>query len=286
MDITQLHTNALLIKLTWHYWTGEIKDDGITKTTNDSLGVKGDRGRYLKQLFSDDFMEPMRTHTSSTKKYYYTRTLPWEDKGYRLVGTSVVEEVITYLNQSIDRYRNIVRIAVDGYDYHVQNQQSWLTSAWNIGDYPSAEEFARRYGGSLRVMPLAGSDDIRLNLSGDTLSMVRQGVEADTKERFANAMTDCWNRIYKAVTRVVDRLSAEKPRIYDSLTGDIQELVDTLPSLNILNDTGLESMRKELENRLLVDVEVLRADEGEREEVAARARELQEIMEKMGIGAA
>jgi hypothetical protein len=65
----------------------------------------------------------------------------------------------------------------------------------------------------------------------------------------------------------------------DSLVGNIEQLVDMLPGLNVLNDPDLDAIGKEVKARLLgYDLKDLRKKPAVR---SAAAREAQEIMDKM-----
>jgi len=284
--MSELHSKAMRLHLLWGYWRPEKTDKAITKQTNVSLGVQGDRGHYDKSLFSPEFMKGLREHTSKTKQYYYSHTLPWEDRVSRLISTATVEDVTIALNRAINKYEEILRDTVGDdarYEQAVYDQRLYLTSAWNKGDYPHREAFMAKYHASLSVLPLVSSSDIRCELSEDLRKQIADSIERDTAERFRLAMADCWHRLYEPVRKMADVLLDTKQSFRDTLVTNVIEICDVMPELNILDDTALSVMTDRIKMTLQVDPDVLRDSNVSREEYAKRADELASILSKMGV---
>lgn len=282
----QLHTRAIRIHLLWGYWKPEKTDKAITETTNAALGVRGNRGHYDKSLFSPEWMKPLREHTSRTKKYYYDHTLPWEDRVSRLISTATVEEVSIYLNRQVERYEEILRETVPdegAYDQAVYDQRVYLGPAWKREDYPRYEIFRAKYHGHLDLLPLVIASDIRCDLSESLRKQIADSVERDTEERFRLAMADCWKRLYEPVRKMAEVLGKKGQEFRDSLVGNIVEICDVLPDLNILEDPVMDMMAEKVRETLQVDPDRLRESDIEREEYAKRAGELADILSRMGV---
>jgi hypothetical protein len=285
--MSEIHTKAIRIHLLWGYWRPEKTDKAITATTNQSLGVASGRGHYDKQIFSPEFMKGLREHTSKTKAYYYSHTLPWEDKVARLISTRTVEEVSIQLNRAVTQYEEILRQTVgdeNAYESAIYDQRIYMGSAWNYGDYPRREAFMNKYHASLSILPLVTTTDLRCELSDALKQQIIISVERDMEERFRLAMADCWKRLYEPVKKMAETLADPKQAFRDTLVTNVREVVDVMPELNILNDPKLNEMVARVRDTLaFVEPDDLREDLFDRAEYAKKADELADILNSMGV---
>ena len=92
---------------------------------------------------------------------------------------------------------------------------------------------------------------------------VRRDIEQHVRERLNGALDDLYRRLGEAVGHVCERLTEDengKPKVFrDSLIENLRELVDTVPRLNLFGDKHLESLCRELQDRIArVEPDVLR----------------------------
>ena len=94
------------------------------------------------------------------------------------------------------------------------------------------------------------------------------------------ATRDCWDRLYKVVSKAAEKLADPKGIFRDSLVENARELCELLPRLNVMDDPNLEAMRHSVEKALCVhDADDLRKSSIMRNETAAK---LASIMDTMG----
>jgi hypothetical protein len=285
--MTDLHTKAIRIHLLWGYWKPEKTDKAITRDTNQSLGVRGNRGHYDKELFSPEYMKRLREHTSKTKVYYYGHTLPWEDRVSRLISTKTLEGVVVELNRAVLRYDDLLIETVgndEAYAQAVYDQRIYMGSAWRYEDYPTRRAFMDRYHAHLDILPLVTTTDLRCDLPDALKQQIMESVERDTEERFRLAMSDCWQRLLEPVRKMAQTLQDPNAVFRDSLVANIREVVNVIPELNILNDPKLTEMAAKVRDALVIDPEELRDNAYQRAECAKRADELSEMLSRMGVG--
>lgn len=285
--MTELHTKAIRIHLLWGYWPPEKEDKVITRDTNKSFGVLGNHGRYVKKLFSPEYMRRLREHTSKTKAYYYHHTLPWEDRVSRLISTKSLEEVSTELNRAVQKYDDILLETVGdeaAYTQAVYDQRVYLSSAWNLADYPTRQGFMAKYHAYLDILPLVTTTDLRCELSDSLRKQIEDSVERDTENRFKAAMADVWKRLYEPVKKMAETLADPKQTFKDTLVTNIRDVIDVMPELNILDDPRLRELTERVRDTLaFVEPDDLREDLYDRAEYAKKADELSDILSRMGV---
>jgi hypothetical protein len=86
---------------------------------------------------------------------------------------------------------------------------------------------------------------------------------------------DLYRRLAAVVSRMATTLSEPDKIFRDSLVGNIRDLCNLLPSLNIAADPGLDSLNRDIERRLAsLDPGLLRIDPAVRQAAAVDAAAL------------
>ncbi len=116
-------------------------------------------------------------------------------------------------------------------------------------------------------------------MTDEQLSEVKTQMEEANRAAIQEAMRDAWNRLYTAITKMHERLDDEDAIFRNSLIGNVCELVDILPRLNIADDPNLEKMRQEAEDRLCSwDIDNLRENPSYRASAAQEAKAVKDLM--------
>ena len=114
-----------------------------------------------------------------------------------------------------------------------------------------------------RIVPVPDSGHFLADLGNGESERVRRDIEQHVRERLNGALDDLYRRLGEAVGHVCERLTEDengKPKVFrDSLIENLRELVDTVPRLNLFGDKHLESLCRELQDRIArVEPDVLR----------------------------
>ena len=112
-------------------------------------------------------------------------------------------------------------------------------------------------------------------LASDDTERVKRDIERQIEERLHDAVGDLYRRLGEAVERVSERLREDdkgKPLVFrDSMIGNIRELVDIVPRLNIFGDETLAQLCGQVKEKIAgVEPDALRPSKSF--DPAARAR--------------
>jgi predicted secreted Zn-dependent protease len=134
----------------------------------------------------------------------------------------------------------------------VEQAKQRLNGMFNADDYPPASEIVDRFKFELDYNTVAQWDGSHLavDLRDDEVKRIGDLMAAKADEKLANAMKDVWQRLYDQVRRIAERLSHPENVFRDSLIGNVANLVNILPTLNITDDPNLEQMRRDVERIL------------------------------------
>ena len=272
---------AMLVKVKFSFWEARKLDKRVTTETNERYDVAdGDGGRYNKPLLAKDAIKDMKSCKSKITNYIEFQTLPWYDDGTRVLPAANYLEFTKNVQPLIEDFNKAKSDFVLGYSDYVADQKTRLKGLWNEADYPAANTIGNKFGVRMHIDPIPYAKDFRVtDLSAEDITQIKKDLEARESEIKALFNKELWTRLYERVEKIVERLSDPENTFRDSLIGNLRELADLLPKLNINGDKDLQKTLKEINGKLCsYEPEVLRTDPDVRKKTAEDARAILDAM--------
>jgi hypothetical protein len=271
MSIT---SSSMLVELNISVWTANKLDKGATdNVTNNAHAVKN-AAQVRKNLMAGTHQrKEIADHAAACRLWHNLKTLPWADKGARLLPTSLFLDYKQEANVRRDAFHRMVDQFVQDYPALVQTSHNYLGNLFDASDYPTADEVRSKFGFRMVFAPVPESGDFRLDLPAQEMDEVRRGYEDSFKDRLADAMKDPWDRLHKTLLGISEKLTDVdnvdiKRRYHDSLIDNAVELCGVLTHLNVTSDPELEQARRQLERVIAgADIEVIRENPDSRADV-------------------
>lgn len=296
-----LSSKAMLATLNISVWSAKKYDRKISKEIADKRGAKETVGRYNKRLGPEEYplLAEIRSLASELREYFNHHTLAWESEATRVLPSSKYFEVNQHLEELMEkffqkadefseplnweRYLDLAREALPG-------------DLFKEEDYPKQCEIRKKFGVRFKIAPLPASTDFRVQWSREIAESakaelegkLREEYEADAKAIYAESMADIYRRVHKCVTDMAEKLNAMEldeatgkvlHPFRNTVTQPLTELVEVLPSLNVMEDPGLAAMGEMLKETLLAHTpEQLRDNYVSRKNTAAAADEIAKQM--------
>jgi len=265
-----ISASAVLAELNISVWPASKLDREITdKVNSDASAVRGASQTKKNLLAGTSLRKDIEKFAARVRLYHNQHTLPWADKGERLLPTKMFMDY----KQTMNGFERTFNIMCDDffveYPRLVADAPTNLGSLYKADDYPSIEEVRLKFGFRRAINPLPQSGDFRLDIPSNDLAEMRAEFEAKAEERLVEAMREPWNRLHKVLTAMSEKLSddgdGDKKRYHDSLITNPIELCELLSKLNVTNDPKLEDARKQVESAMLgVSMDALKEDGYER----------------------
>jgi len=269
---------AMIVILNIRTWSARKYDRDISKEI-EAIHESGDAGRYNKLLIERDAVNRIVKMASEARNYHYENTLPWLDTGGRLLPATNYFNYMEKIRLLKDEFEKEVTDFLDTYLELKEEAQDRLNDMYHEDDYPSIEKLSAKYSFKTQIMPVPTADDFRVNLNEEEIEVIKESIEEQLRKSTAMAMQDLWKRLFEVVQHMVERLSKQKNKFKDSLVGNITEICDILPKLNVTDDLALNAAAAQIKERLTVyDPQTLRDNKEARSETAIEA---QKILDKM-----
>lgn len=236
---TTLADKALLVKLSMSSYQPYAFDKGATEIIEQATGLKG-TGRYNKRLFAGN---PVLSNTNEKFRTLYNaylkRTVPWLDDGVRMTPNALYFEFAKDMRGLIREAKLAADQLEQSWDVMVAADMMRLGPLANAADYPSKNEIRAKFDATINFFPVPTTHDFRIEVSDEDKAEMEQAI----KDAEANVSKYLMKEMLAPIAYFVDKLAVpigEKGSVFrDTLVGNLVELIDRLPRLNISNDPEL-----------------------------------------------
>ena len=262
---------AMLVDLNIAIYSGRKQDRATQAEVTLAKGSGSKKAASVyKNLFAEcKELDAITKFQARARSEHYRLTLPWNDRGARLLPTV---SLLDY-KQVMNRYQQEFQLLVDAfllkYSTLVAAAAFQLGTLFDRNEYPDSAQVARRFRMDLAFVPLPTSGDFRLDVESEVQRELMEQYDRRLEEQLASATKDSWTRLYEALSRLSDRLTVsedgKKKIFHDTIVTGAVELCELLTAMNITNDPLLTSAQRQLQDVLLgVTAKELREEDGTR----------------------
>ncbi len=249
-----LNRDAMLVGLHIAAWSGRLYDRQASDHVAVAHDASASAGRYNKRLLPKAAFAALTSTMSEARTKHYENSLPWDDKGARLLTVANYEHYTELMNALRERVVRQRARFIEDYDDYVDQARLDLGKLFRIEDYPSKEALQGKFAIRYRITPVPDADHFIAKLASDDTDRVKRDIERHIEEQLHDAVGDLYRRLGEAVGRVSDRLQEDdngKPLVFrNSMIENIRDLVDVVPRLNIFGDDELARLCGQVKEKI------------------------------------
>ena len=267
---------AMLVELNISVWTANKIDKDASRKVADDNRASADAGHFRKNLMAGSQQrKEIADYAAGCRLWHNTRTMPWADRGPRLLPTSLFLDYKTEANARQAYFDNKVEEFLVAYPRLVQTAHNYLGDLFDANDYPDADEVRAKFGYRMVFSPVPDAGDFRIDLPVQEMNAMKAQYEANANERVEAAMREQWGKLHDMVARMSEKLEEpegeDKRRWHDTFITNAQEMCGMLTHLNVTKDPTLEEARRGLERAIAgVDIDEIKESPDVREDVKSK----------------
>jgi hypothetical protein len=276
--------NAMLVDLNMPIWTARKMDKKVSEEVDSAKGTHARGGNYHKNLLAgSDKLERIQKIATAARTWHYERTLPWTDKGARLLPMKIFFEYKQTLNNFEIQFNQAVEEFCVEYPQLVSKAAFTLNDLFDREEYPDVEKVRTKFAFRYSFSPVPEAGDFRVDVEESALKELRDQYESHYTSKLNDAMKDAWDRLHGVLSHLSERLVFEEEK-YDtngkkvkrspfhaSNITNVTELCELLTKLNVTDDPKLEEARKKVEVALAgIDADDVKDSQEVRESVKAK----------------
>jgi hypothetical protein len=294
-----LREKAVVVK---HTCTGKTygsmrKDKALSKKVAEENGSTEKSVKASKMLIDPKYLAGMADIGGKSYAKHQSDTLPWTDKGGRILPTSNYAQYMAAQRDFREQYRIEVAKFERVYPDAIEDARQRLGPLFREIDYKPADRLFSKHPITgfylkfcigdpefgIEVSQLDDGDDIRVALTSDAARLLKEQTEARCQRLITAAVTDLWGRMREPIEHLVERLDnyevAERKSFQSAWVDNIKAIVAMVPRLNLTGDKDLDRIAAEAEHFLCRwNSDQLKSSKGAREMVRDSAAE---ILKKM-----
>lgn len=242
---------ALLVRLQVSHWGEHAVDRTATEEIARSHQVAPGLGRYTKRLLNKDATQQVRSLGREARTIHNSLTIPWDDRGTRLLPIEAYEKYTSRIDELIEARRDAVNTLIHNFDEHVNRARINLGNLFDQDEYPSPDELRQAFDMNTEFEPVPDSNRFIAGIPDEEREKIKQAIEQRIAARVQAGVEDICQRLAKVVQVARQQLQETgedqpTPRIYDSMVENLREIADNIPLINITDDPRLKAAAQRL----------------------------------------
>ena len=272
-----ISASAVLVELNISVWPASKIDREITDKVNSDAGAVRGASQTKKNLFAGTSLrKDIADFAARVRLYHNKHTLPWADKGERMLPTALFMDYKQSINGFEQTFNMMCGNFFAEYPRLVAEAPQALKGLFKAEDYPELTDVRLKFGFRRTVKPVPEAGDFRLDIPAYDLEEMRSEFMGQQDRKLAEAMREPWDRLHKVLLATAEKLTDVegddgKKRYHDTLLTNPLELCALLTKLNITNDPKLEEARRQVEVAMLnADMESIKEDADTRSQLKSK----------------
>jgi hypothetical protein len=248
---------AVLVQLNISTWGTERLDKKQTERVNALNNADSKAGKVHKDLMcGTNLAKDIDMLAARCRLWNNEQTMPWQDRGARLLPTSMFMSYKEEMNRREKHFYSLVNKFIPNYEEAKQTARNYLADMYNEQDYPDSWVIASKYNWSLVVAPVPESGHFCIDVPADELVKVKASCDAEVERRLVDAMRKPWEDLHRMLLTMSEKLKErdanddKAKRFHDSFVSNALDLCGLLTHMNVTGDSKLEQARRQLEQAM------------------------------------
>jgi hypothetical protein len=215
------------------------------KNVSESSAVRVNKSLFTKAC-TDEYMKIY----NDGSKYFYRVTLPWDDRGWRLLSIELFESFRKSMKAFTKSYREKVLDFIEKIESHIEDARAMLGDAFNPDDYKfiapngsiDRDYLLDQFCFEVEFNTVTDGNDLRASLTDDDREIIADQINQQALAKFQKANDHIIHSLHDAVMSIHERLCDEDNVFRDTLIENLEDLVGLIPKMNIAGDPKINEL--------------------------------------------
>ena len=246
-----LSSASMLVAFSASVYTARKKDVSASEELETIKKADPNVANVHKKLLGNcPELVAIQKFVGNTRNAHSSMTIPWSDKGMRLLPTSTFFKYKQYMTKAEQEFHTLVEKFFDIYEDAVVNAQTLLGDLYNPANYPPLDVLRHKFGWRLSFVPLPTSGDFRVEMEQEQAKSLAEEYDKHYSAMFGKAIDSMIGDLMKYLARLSDRLDyksqEDKKVFHDTVTSNITDMLENLLVPLADKDKRLHTLTRQL----------------------------------------
>ena len=243
----------------------ESEAENVEKNNHAQRGVSRVSIYYFKQKMDGkevDALAELRSYAGMWRRLHRRYTRTWEGE-MRLLPAILAPAYWAMDAKMRAGFPAVKQRFLDAYPDWEKTAPFRMGDLYQASDFPSLSEVTAKIGYDVSIIPLADADQWkRITLIAPDLASLMEKTSNETVAKKMEALhKETWTDLITPVQKIIETLTKDKPRIFDTLIGNLTDMLTLAQGFNMQNDPTMNAFIAEAKSSLAtVNADDLRQD--------------------------
>lgn len=242
-----LESNAMLCRVAIHMWHNESKDNESAQELAESNKVEV--YAKVKRIHLPEYcLDRIRSVAGSIRLFHAANTLPFLDRGFRLLPSDNYFEFVQGLSQRQTAFDSAVDEFITQLPVYIAEAKQKFGSKFDETYIPSVEALRKKFYIESVFMPIAHPNDWRIQLEQKTIDNLKSQYASELSKIQQAAVAHLWEALEEGVSHFITKLETPKARLHETLVPNLLSRAQTIARLNTTNDPNITAVCTDIIN--------------------------------------
>ena len=274
-DTNIIGKSAVLVELNISVWGASRIDRAETEKVNADANAVSNAAQVRKDILAGSKLrKAIADYAAGCRMWHNRQTMPWSDKGARLLPTSLFLDYKTEANARKAEFDTLVANFIAAYPQLVQDAAVNMGRMFDAGEYPDVSEVAAKFDFRMVFSPVPDVGDFRVEVGNEALTEMQESYASAFDTRLEAVVKEPWDRLHEMLVAMSEKMTEDdtprtrtrkgvvqeiKRPYHESFISNAQAMCGMLKHLNITKKPALEKARLALEDAIFgIDIDAVR----------------------------
>ena len=277
----RLSQQIMLVSLTVTKPKLSEKDKAVTSEVAIDKHASTSAVSVVKRLYPQHLIAPINEVEGAARRYIASLSNTSMGR-MSLVPLKLLPSLLTEIGTFRLQFQQAVTVFLNNYAGVMAQAQQEQGSMFDASTYPDLSSLKQDFSFEMQYVPMGEVPNFIDGMEEAARAELQAEVEENTRKTIAAGQKELYARLGAAIARIKTQCGNEKGKIYDSLTGNLDEMLKVLPHLNLTNDPVFTALCEEA-RELVVPAVAIKTVPAVRESMAKKADGILSQMAAMGF---
>lgn len=203
---------------------------GVARVTQFYFQKEGEDGKII------DGLAALKSHFNAWRSEHNRLTRTWDGGSTRLLAAALAPRYLDMTSEMEEATPAIIQQVITDAPEWQSTAPERMGDLYSEADFPSIDEIRNDIAYSKSIIPIPAKEQWKkiTSITPDLATQMEQAATERMAKGLEEARLETWNDLIKPIQNIVTVLSSDRPKVFESLLGNLHEMLELAPQFNTL----------------------------------------------------